>query len=43
MTISNDITTAQSTDELRVQVHRTDNNICHKITEYSLLINASRV
>ena len=43
MTISNDITTEQSADELRVQVHSTDNNICHKITEQSLLINASRV
>ena len=43
MTISNDITTEQSTDELRVQAHSTDNNICHKTTEWSLLINASRV
>ena len=43
MTISNDITTEQSTDKLRVQAHITYNNICHKITEYSLLINASRL
>ena len=36
MTISNDITTEQSTDELRVQVHSTDNNICHKTLGISL-------
>ena len=43
MTISNDITTEQSTTELRVLAHRAYNNICHKTTEWSLLINASRV
>ena len=43
MTISNNSTTERSTDELRVQAHVAYNNICHKTTEWSLLINASRV